>query len=103
VGPDQPRRPRLVLAPRRRALEAFGELIVRLQEAADELPLPALLDELLDETKLPGAVRPRRPGRPGAAREHRELLSAAQEMNEAASNTAAPSTGGAPARSPTTR
>jgi DNA helicase II / ATP-dependent DNA helicase PcrA len=77
-----------------RALEAFGELIARLQRAADELPLPALLDTLLEETKYQDLFDADDPDGLARLENIREFLSAAQEMTEAASYTAVSSTGG---------
>jgi DNA helicase-2/ATP-dependent DNA helicase PcrA len=64
------------------ALTAFRDLVLGLQQAAAELPLPALLDRLLADT---GYLETFRAGDPEdeARRENvQELLSAAQEFTE---------------------
>jgi DNA helicase-2/ATP-dependent DNA helicase PcrA len=64
------------------ALGGFRDLIVELQRAAEELPLPALLDRLLELTKYPDLYS--RPDAEDQARLEniREFLSAAQELAE---------------------
>ncbi len=52
------------------ALRKFRDLIVGLQHAAADLPLPALLDRLLEATAYTEPLQAGRPGRPGAARKH---------------------------------
>ncbi len=52
------------------ALRRFRDLIVGLQQAAAELPLPALLDRLLEATGLHRSLQAGRPGGRGAAGEH---------------------------------
>ncbi|HUO87117.1 MAG TPA: UvrD-helicase domain-containing protein [Thermoanaerobaculia bacterium] len=76
-------------APRaRRALEGFRDLVVGLQEAAEELPLPALLDRLLDDTRYQDLYDPEDPDGQARRENIQELLSAAQEMTERDSYTA---------------
>ncbi len=65
------------------ALRAFAEMIERLQQAAEELPLPALLDRLLEETGYARMYEEK--DDPDAERRLEnidELLSAAQEFTE---------------------
>jgi len=66
-----------------RALTAFRDLIVRLQRAAEELPLPALLERLLEETGYAGLYDKDDPDGQARLENLRELVSAAQEMTEA--------------------
>ncbi|HEX2164262.1 MAG TPA: UvrD-helicase domain-containing protein, partial [Thermoanaerobaculia bacterium] len=77
-----------------RALEAFGELIRGLQEAAAELPLPALLDRLLEATGYADLYDQNDPDGLARLENIREFLSAAQELTESASFTAAGSRSG---------
>jgi DNA helicase II / ATP-dependent DNA helicase PcrA len=65
------------------ALRRFRDLIVGLQEAAAELPLPALLDRLLDATGYADLYRKDEPEDVARLENIRELLSAAQEFTEA--------------------
>jgi DNA helicase II / ATP-dependent DNA helicase PcrA len=78
-----------------RALEAFRDLIVRLQQAADELPLPALLDRLLEETQYQALYDAQDPDGQARLENIQEFLSAAQELTEAESYTAGGGGGGA--------
>ncbi|HEY0781635.1 MAG TPA: UvrD-helicase domain-containing protein, partial [Thermoanaerobaculia bacterium] len=64
------------------ALRRFRDLIVNLQEAAAELPLPALLDRLLDATGYADLYRKDEPEDLARLENIRELLSAAQEFTE---------------------
>ena len=66
-----------------KALTAFRDLIVRLQRAAEELPLPALLERLLEETGYAGLYDKDDPDGQARLENLRELVSAAQEMTEA--------------------
>ena len=78
------------LSPRAgRALGGFHDLIARLQGAADELPLPALLDRLLEETRYTDLYDAEDPEGQARLENIQEFLSAAQEMTEAASVNAA--------------
>ncbi len=66
------------------ALRAFGELVRELQEAAAELPLPALLDRLLEATGYAKMYEDKRDAESEARLENiKELLSAAQDFTEA--------------------
>ncbi len=68
------------------ALRTFGDLIQELQEAAEELPLPALLDRLLEATGYAKMYEDKRDAESEARLENiKELLSAAQEFTEASS------------------
>ncbi len=70
------------------ALRAFGDLVRELQEAAEELPLPALLDRLLDLTGYAKMYEEKRDAESEARLENiKELLSAAQEFTEASAVT----------------
>ncbi len=65
------------------ALRGFGKLIRDLQEAAAELPLPALLDRLLEKTGYAKMYEDKRDAESEARLENiKELLSAAQEFTE---------------------
>ena len=65
------------------ALRAFGDLIKGLQKAAEELPLPALLDRLLDETGYVAMYEEKGDADSESRLENlKELLSAAQEFVE---------------------
>jgi DNA helicase-2/ATP-dependent DNA helicase PcrA len=65
------------------ALRGFGRLIRDLQEAAEELPLPALLDRLLETTGYAKMYEEKRDAESDARLENiKELLSAAQEFTE---------------------
>jgi DNA helicase-2/ATP-dependent DNA helicase PcrA len=67
-----------------KALGGFRDLVVDLQRAAEELPLPALLDHLLEATRYTD-LYPREDAEDQARRENiREFLSAAQEFTEKA-------------------
>jgi len=66
-----------------RALEGFVEVIERLREAAEELPLPAVLDRLLDETGYAKMYEDKGDAESEARLENiREFLSAAQDFTE---------------------
>jgi DNA helicase II / ATP-dependent DNA helicase PcrA len=66
------------------ALRAFGELVEELRRSAEELPLPALLDLLLERTGYLALYQDKRDAESEARLENvRELLSAAQEFTEA--------------------
>ena len=65
------------------ALRKFRELIQDLQRAAQELPLPALLDRLLSATGYADLYRGDDPEDVARLENIRELLSAAQEFTEA--------------------
>ena len=67
------------------ALTAFRNLIVDLQRAAEELPLPALLDRLLESTRYLDLYRRPDPEDQARVENIREFLSAAQEFTEASS------------------
>ena len=72
------------------ALRAFGDLVKDLQKAARELPLPALLDRLLDATGYAAMYEDKKDADSQARLENiRELLSAAQEFTEASAARAA--------------
>ncbi|HVT61126.1 MAG TPA: UvrD-helicase domain-containing protein [Thermoanaerobaculia bacterium] len=64
------------------ALRRFRDLIVGLQEAAAELPLPALLDRLLEATGYEDLYRRDDPEDLARLENIREFLSAAQEFTE---------------------
>ncbi len=64
------------------ALGRFRDLIVRLREEAEELPLPALLSRLLDETGYPSLYSEKDPEGQARLENIEELLSAAQEFVE---------------------
>lgn len=65
------------------ALTAFRDMIVDLQGAADELPLPALLDELLEKTGYADLYDKDDSDSQARLENIQEFLSAAQEMSEA--------------------
>ncbi len=65
------------------AVRRFRDLIVGLQEAAAELPLPALLDRLLAATGYADIYRQDDPEDQARLENIRELLSAAQQFTEA--------------------
>jgi DNA helicase-2/ATP-dependent DNA helicase PcrA len=67
------------------ALRKFRDLIVGLQEAAGELPLPALLDRLLGDTAYIDLFRKDDPEDMARIENIREFLSAAQEFTERSS------------------
>ncbi|HEX7181142.1 MAG TPA: UvrD-helicase domain-containing protein [Thermoanaerobaculia bacterium] len=67
------------------ALRKFRDLIVNLQQAAEELPLPALLDRLLDQTAYTDLYRKDDPEDQARLENIREFLSAAQELTESSS------------------
>jgi DNA helicase-2/ATP-dependent DNA helicase PcrA len=72
------------------ALRAFVEMIERLQEAAEDLPLPALLDRLLDETGYARMYEEKDDAESASRLENiDEFLSAAQELTEQESVNAA--------------
>ncbi|GMU63952.1 MAG: DNA helicase [Acidobacteriota bacterium] len=64
------------------ALRAFRDLIRGLRSAASELPLPALLDELLAKTGYAGVYRAEIEEEQAKLENIRELLSAAQSFTE---------------------
>ena len=65
------------------ALRGFGDLVKDLQQAAEELPLPALLDRLLETTGYAAMFEEKGDAESEARLENiRELLSAAQEFTE---------------------
>ncbi|HMB52357.1 MAG TPA: UvrD-helicase domain-containing protein [Thermoanaerobaculia bacterium] len=64
------------------ALEGFRDVIVGLQKAADELPLPALLDRLLDQTGYADLYDKDDPDAQSRLENIGEFLSAAQEFTE---------------------
>ncbi|MFQ5349818.1 MAG: ATP-dependent helicase [Thermoanaerobaculia bacterium] len=64
------------------ALVGFRKLIEGLREAAEELPLPALLDRLLDDTKYPELYQDDNPESEARLENLREFLTAAQEFTE---------------------
>jgi len=66
-----------------RALERFGELIRDLARAVDELPLPALLDRLLERSGYAGQYDRDDPEGQARLENIQELLTAAQEFTEA--------------------
>ena len=65
-----------------KALGDFHSLLVRLRRAAEELPLPALLDQLLDETRYLDIHSKDNPDSEGRLENIREFLTAAQEFTE---------------------
>jgi ATP-dependent DNA helicase UvrD/PcrA len=65
-----------------KALTAFRDLIVDLRRAAEELPLPALLDRLLEATAYADLYKPNDPEGEARLENIREFLSAAQEFTE---------------------
>jgi DNA helicase-2/ATP-dependent DNA helicase PcrA len=67
------------------ALRKFRDLIVGLQQAAEELPLPALLDRLLADTGYAQLYDQNDPEGLARLENIREFLSAAQEFTEASS------------------
>ncbi len=67
----------------RTALTAFRDLVRDLRRAASELPLPALLDELLARTGYAGLFRREDDEDLGRLENIQEFLSAAQEFTEA--------------------
>jgi len=64
------------------ALRKFRDLIVGLQQSAAELPLPALLDRLLEATAYTDLYRKDDPEDQARLENIREFLSAAQEFTE---------------------
>ena len=64
------------------ALAAFRDLIVELREAAAELPLPALLDRLLEATGYAELYKNDNPESEARLENLREFLTAAQEFTE---------------------
>jgi DNA helicase-2/ATP-dependent DNA helicase PcrA len=64
------------------ALRQFHDLIAGLQRAADELPLPALLDRLLEATRYADQYRREDPEDQARLENLEEFLSAAQEFSE---------------------
>ena len=64
------------------ALVKFRKLIEGLREAAEDLPLPALLDRLLDDTKYPELYQDGNPESEARLENLREFLTAAQEFTE---------------------
>jgi DNA helicase-2/ATP-dependent DNA helicase PcrA len=67
------------------ALRRFRDLIVGLQQAAAELPLPALLDRLLEATGYADLYKGDDPDDQARIENIREFLSAAQEFTESKS------------------
>jgi DNA helicase-2/ATP-dependent DNA helicase PcrA len=67
------------------ALRKFRDLILGLQEAAAELPLPAVLDRLLADTGYMDLFRKDDPDDVARQENIREFLSAAQEFTESSS------------------
>ncbi|MFL6291035.1 MAG: ATP-dependent helicase, partial [Thermoanaerobaculia bacterium] len=67
------------------ALRRFRDLIVGLQEASRDLPLPALLDRLLDDTGYAKLYNQDDPDDLARLENIQEFLSAAQEFTEASS------------------
>jgi DNA helicase II / ATP-dependent DNA helicase PcrA len=65
------------------ALRSFRDLVVGLQEAARELPLPAVLDRLLQETGYQGLYKPEDAEDQARLENIEEFLSAAQDFTEA--------------------
>jgi len=65
------------------ALTAFRDLVRELRRAADELPLPALLDELLAKTAYTDLFRRDDEESQGRLENIQEFLTAAQEFTEA--------------------
>ena len=76
-----------------KALAGFHRLIQGLRQAAAELPLPALLDRLLEETAYADLYRQDDPESEARLENLREFLTAAQEFTERPER-AAPSLGG---------
>jgi len=64
------------------ALRAFRKLILELQQAADDLPLPALLERLLDDTGYADLYRKNDADSQSRLENVRELVTAAQEFIE---------------------
>jgi DNA helicase-2/ATP-dependent DNA helicase PcrA len=64
------------------ALRGFRDLVSGLRAAAEELPLPALLGELVERTGLVAALRPEIEEEQARLENLRELLSAAQSFAE---------------------
>jgi DNA helicase-2/ATP-dependent DNA helicase PcrA len=64
------------------ALRKFRDLIVGLQQSASDLPLPALLDRLLEATSYTDLYKPDDPDDQARVENIREFLSAAQEFTE---------------------
>ena len=60
-----------------KALEGFRDLVSRLQKAAEDLPLPALLDQLLEETGYLNLHPKENPDSEGRLENIREFLTAA--------------------------
>ncbi len=67
------------------ALRAFRDVIVSLRSAAEELPLPALLDALLAKTGYLESLRPESEEDQARRENIREFLTAAQSFTEAKS------------------
>ena len=65
------------------ALRKFRDLIVGLQQSAGDLPLPALLDRLLEATSYTDLYKQEDPDDQARLENIREFLSAAQEFTEA--------------------
>jgi DNA helicase-2/ATP-dependent DNA helicase PcrA len=65
-----------------KALEGFRDLVVELQQAADELPLPSLLDRLLEATGYADLYDKEDPEAQNRRENLEEFLSAAQEFTE---------------------
>jgi DNA helicase II / ATP-dependent DNA helicase PcrA len=65
------------------ALRAFRDLVKGLRASADELPLPALLGELLERTGILASLRPEIEEEQARLENLRELLTAAQTFTEA--------------------
>ncbi len=65
-----------------RALRAFRDLVESLRRAAAELPLPALLDRLLEETDYAGLYDKPTPENEAKLENIREFVSAVQEFTE---------------------
>ncbi len=68
-----------------KALGAFRDLMRSLQRLAEQLPLPALLDQLLAATGYMDLFRPEDPEHQARIENIREFLSAAQEFTESKS------------------
>ncbi|MCB1056937.1 MAG: UvrD-helicase domain-containing protein [Acidobacteria bacterium] len=68
-----------------KALEAFRDLMLHLRRLAEELPLPALLDQLLELTHYTGLYSAGDPDGQARLENIREFLSAAQEFTESQS------------------
>ena len=71
-----------------RALRSFYELVESLRREAEELPLPALLDRLLEATGYMRLYRAEDPEDQARLENIREFLSAAQEFTERAERAA---------------